>query len=241
MIQLKGVHKYFGDNHVLRGVDLEIKKGEVCIICGPSGSGKSTMLRVINGLEEIQQGEVLVEGKNIREKNYLREVRTELGMVFQHINLFPHLTVEENLILAPMQVKKVDKEKAKKRAIELLERFGLPEKLKSYPSHLSGGQQQRVAICRALAMDPLAILFDEPTSALDAEMIKEVLDAMRALAREGMTMGIVTHEMAFAREVSDRVVFIDDGVICEDQDTDNFFKNPCSERAKKFLNAILVH
>jgi polar amino acid transport system ATP-binding protein len=241
MIHLKGVHKYFGDNHVLRGVDLEIKKGEVCIICGPSGSGKSTMLRVINGLEEVQKGEVLIDGKNIRDKNYLREVRTEIGMVFQHIHLFPHLTVEDNLILAPMKVKNVSREAAKKKAIDLLERFGLPEKLKSYPNHLSGGQQQRVAICRAMAMNPLAILFDEPTSALDAEMIKEVLDAMRELAKEGMTMGIVTHEMAFAREVSDRIVFIDEGEICEDQDTQNFFNNPCSDRAKKFLDAILSH
>jgi len=242
-IALRGIHKYYGKLHVLRGVDLAIGLGEVLVLCGPSGSGKSTLLRCINHLEAISSGEVFVDGITASPgaKFDVNRLRAEIGMVFQQFNLFPHLTVLDNIMLAPIKVNGVDKAKAEETAQQLLKRIGIPEKALVYPANLSGGQQQRVAIARALAMNPKIMLFDEPTSALDPEMIKEVLDVMRDLAAEGMTMVVVTHEMGFAREVADRVVFMDDGVIVEQATPDEFFANPKEARTRQFLSKILKH
>ncbi len=240
MIEIKDIHKWYGEFHVLKNVSQSIEKGEVLVICGPSGSGKSTFIRCINRLEEIQKGEILLEGRNIHDKGVdVNELRTEVGMVFQQFNLYPHLTVLENVTLAPIKVRKTDKSKAQKIAMELLERVGIHDQAKKYPVELSGGQQQRVAIARALAMKPKVMLFDEPTSALDPEMINEVLNAMKDLARDGMTMLCVTHEMGFAREVADKVVFMDAGVIVEEGTPEHFFTNPQHDRTKAFLKEIL--
>lgn len=224
MIEFKQVDKYYGDFHALKDINLHIEKGEVVVLLGPSGSGKSTLLRCINALEEISTGQLLVNNVDLHDqRTNLNEVRKHLGMVFQHFHLYPHKTVTENLILAPMKVLKVSKAEATKKAMELLEQVGLADKKDSYPSQLSGGQQQRVAIARSLAMNPSVMLFDEPTSALDPEMVGEVLEVMKNLAREnGMTMVVVTHEMGFAREVADRVIFMADGQILEDTDADTF-------------------
>jgi putative glutamine transport system ATP-binding protein len=243
MIVIRGVHKWFGKLHVLRGVDLSIDRGEVVVLCGPSGSGKSTLLRCINHLETTTSGEVKVSGfePGPNGRLDLNHLRSEIGMVFQQFNLFPHLTVLDNITLAPMKVGKVGRLKAVETARRLLARVGIPEKEQVYPTQLSGGQQQRVAIARALAMDPQVMLFDEPTSALDPEMIKEVLDVMRDLASDGMTMVVVTHEMGFAREVADRVVFMDEGQIVEEATPDEFFTNPREDRTRQFLGKILKH
>jgi ABC-type polar amino acid transport system ATPase subunit len=242
LVELRGVRKAFGDNVVLDGIDLTVDRGEAIVIAGPSGSGKSTMLRCVNGLETIDDGELLFEGRSVaRAGKGISALRAEIGMVFQQFNLFPHMTVRDNITLAPVRVKGVDPRAAQERATELLERVGIAEKADQYPADLSGGQQQRVAIARALAMDPKLMLFDEPTSALDPEMIREVLDVMRDLARDGMTMMVVTHEMGFAREVCDRIVFIDDGVIVEEGPPDEFFANARSERARAFVDKIIHH
>ncbi|MDA8216568.1 MAG: amino acid ABC transporter ATP-binding protein [Dehalococcoidales bacterium] len=236
------VHKWFHRLHVLKGVGLSVQQGEVVVICGPSGSGKSTLLRCINHLETVTSGRVIVDGAEVGgHKVDVNALRREIGMVFQQFNLFPHLTVLENITLAPLKVRKAKKEEAEETAMRLLRRIGIPEKAKAYPSQISGGQQQRVAIARALAMNPKLMLFDEPTSALDPEMIKEVLDVMRDLAREGMTMVVVTHEMGFAREVADRVVFMDDGMIVEEAEPAAFFTNPREPRTQLFLSKILRH
>ncbi len=227
---------------MLKGIDLAIAKQEVVVICGPSGSGKSTLLRCINHLETVTSGQVVVDGVEVGARHGdVNALRREIGMVFQQFNLFPHLTVLENITLAPLKVRKVSKVEAEETAMRLLRRIGIPEKALAYPAQLSGGQQQRVAIARALAMNPKLMLFDEPTSALDPEMIKEVLDVMRDLAREGMTMIVVTHEMGFAREVADRVVFMDDGVVVEQNRPDEFFGNPREPRTQQFLSKILRH
>ena len=239
MIELKDVRKSFGKNEVLKGINLQIDKGEVVVIIGPSGSGKSTVLRTMNYLEEPTSGHVIVDGMDLSDKNKLNAVRTEVGMVFQHFNLFPHLTVLANLILAPVNVRKTDKKEAQDIAMKLLERVGLADKAQMYPDSLSGGQKQRVAIARALAMKPKVMLFDEPTSALDPEMVREVLDVMKSLADEGMTMVIVTHEMGFAKEVADRVLFVDGGQILEDGTPAQVFDTPSSDRTKLFLSKIL--
>ena len=242
IIICRDVHKWFGDFHVLRGVNLTIKKGEVVVICGPSGSGKSTFIRTINRLEEHQRGDIIVDGIELtNDIRNIHAVRSEIGMVFQSFNLFPHLKVIDNITLAPIWVRRWPKEKAVKVAMELLERVGIPEQAYKYPGQLSGGQQQRVAIARALAMQPKIMLFDEPTSALDPEMIKEVLDVMVELARSGMTMIVVTHEMGFAKEVADRIIFFSDGDIVEQNATEEFFKNPCEDRTRLFLSQILTH
>jgi general L-amino acid transport system ATP-binding protein len=242
MIICRDVHKWFGDFHVLRGVNLTLTKGEVVVICGPSGSGKSTLIRTINRLEEHQKGDIIVDGIELtNDVRNIAAIRSEIGMVFQSFNLFPHLTVTQNITLAPIRVRKWPKDKAEESAQRLLERVGIPEQAHKYPGQLSGGQQQRVAIARALAMEPKIMLFDEPTSALDPEMIKEVLDVMRELARSGMTMIVVTHEMGFAREVCDRIVFFDEGLIVEEAPTDEFFDNPKEERTRLFLSQILTH
>ncbi len=236
------VHKWFGDFHVLRGVNLTVKKGEVVVICGPSGSGKSTLIRCINRLEEHQRGTIIVDGIELtHDLRNIHAIQSEIGMVFQQFNLFPHLTALQNITLAPIWVRRWPKEKADKIAIELLERVGIPEQAHKYPGQLSGGQQQRVAIARALAMQPKIMLFDEPTSALDPEMIKEVLDVMRELARSGMTMIVVTHEMGFAREVANRIIFFDVGNIVEQNTPEEFFHNPREERTRLFLSQILRH
>ncbi|HIC94476.1 MAG TPA: amino acid ABC transporter ATP-binding protein, partial [Anaerolineae bacterium] len=236
IIICRDVHKWFGDFHVLRGVNLTVKRGEVVVICGPSGSGKSTFIRTINRLEEHQRGTIIVDGIELtNDVRNIAAVRSEIGMVFQSFNLFPHLTVLQNITLAPIWVRKWPKEKAEKIAYELLERVGIPEQAHKYPTQLSGGQQQRVAIARALAMQPKIMLFDEPTSALDPEMIKEVLDVMRELARSGMTMIVITHEMGFAKEVANRIFFFDEGKIIEGNTPEEFFKNPKHERTKLFL------
>ena len=242
LVELQRVKKSFGDNLVLDDIDLAIKPGEAVVVAGPSGSGKSTMLRCINGLETIDSGDVRFDGKSVAQagKN-IYKLRAEIGMVFQAFNLFPHKTALENIVLGPVEVKGLSQEKAKERARELLDVVGIPEKADSYPADLSGGQQQRVAIARALAMDPKLMLFDEPTSALDPEMIREVLDVMRELARKGMTMMVVTHEMGFAREVCDRIVFIDEGKIVEQGPPDEFFKGAKSPRAREFVDKILHH
>ncbi len=242
LVELRDVRKSFGDNVVLDEIDLGIDAGEAIVIAGPSGSGKSTMLRCINGLEEVDSGEVLFEGQRVdpRSKSIGR-LRADIGMVFQQFNLFPHMTVLENIMLAPVKVKGVDPAAARARAHELLVTVGIPEKADASPADLSGGQQQRVAIARALAMDPKVMLFDEPTSALDPEMIREVLDVMRDLAKDGMTMLVVTHEMGFAREVCDRLVFIDEGKIVEEAPPEEFFSNTKSQRAKDFVDKIIHH
>ena len=239
MIELKDVRKSFGKNEVLKGINLQIDKGEVVVIIGPSGSGKSTVLRTMNYLEEPTSGHVIVDGMDLSDKNKLNAVRTEVGMVFQNFNLFPHMTVLDNLTLAPVNVRKTDKKEAQNIAMKLLERVGLSDKAQMYPDSLSGGQKQRVAIARALAMKPKVMLFDEPTSALDPEMVREVLDVMKSLADEGMTMVIVTHEMGFAKEVADRVLFVDGGQILEDGTPVQVFDAPSSDRTKLFLSKIL--
>lgn len=239
MIELKNVRKSFGKNEVLKGINLRIEKGEVVVIIGPSGSGKSTVLRTMNYLEAPTSGHVIVDGMDLSDKNKLNEIRTEVGMVFQNFNLFPHMTVLDNLTLAQIKVRKTDKKEAEQVAMKLLERVGLSDKAHMYPDSLSGGQKQRVAIARALAMKPKVMLFDEPTSALDPEMVREVLDVMKSLADEGMTMVIVTHEMGFAKEVADRVLFVDGGQILEDGTPKQVFDEPTSERTKLFLSKIL--
>ena len=239
MIELKDVRKSFGKNEVLKGINLQIDKGEVVVIIGPSGSGKSTVLRTMNYLEEPTSGHVIVDGMDLSDKNKLNAVRTEVGMVFQNFNLFPHMTVLDNLILAPVNVRKTDKKEAQDIAMKLLERVGLADKAQMYPDSLSGGQKQRVAIARALAMKPKVMLFDEPTSALDPEMVREVLDVMKSLADEGMTMVIVTHEMGFAKEVADRVLFVDGCQLLEDGTPVQVFDAPSSDRTKLFLSKIL--
>ena len=242
MLRLEGIHKRFGRLHVLRGVDLEVERGSVVCIIGPSGSGKSTMLRCVNRLETPDEGRVFLEGKEIIDrKDELDFVRRRVGMVFQQFNLFPHKSAIENVALAPMKVLDRPKPEAMARARALLERVGLGDKMDEYPERLSGGQQQRVAIARALAMDPHVMLFDEVTSALDPELVKEVLDVMRGLASEGMTMLVVTHEMGFAREVADHVVFIDEGVIVEQGAPAAVFGSPREERTKRFLGLVLEH
>lgn len=237
---LEGVHKWYGDFHVLKNIDLTIKNGERIVICGPSGSGKSTLIRCLNRLEEHQQGKITVEGIELtNDLKKIDEIRSEVGMVFQQFNLFPHMTILENCTLGPIRVRKMSKVDADKLAMEYLERVKIPEQAAKYPAQLSGGQQQRVAIARALCMNPRVMLFDEPTSALDPEMIKEVLDVMIELAEEGMTMLVVTHEMGFARTVADRIIFMDGGEIIEDAPPEKFFENPDSERTKEFLAQIL--
>jgi len=242
IIHCTGVHKWFGDFHALRGIDLDVYEGEVIVIFGPSGSGKSTFIRTINRLEEHQQGEIIVDGIELsHDVRNIELIRMETGMVFQQFNLFPHLSVMQNVTLAPIWVRNLPKEEAEEKAIELLELVGIPEQAHKFPGNLSGGQQQRVAIARALAMEPKIMLFDEPTSALDPEMIKEVLDAMIDLAKSGMTMIVVTHEMGFAREVADRMYFFDEGVIVETGTPDEIYKNPQEDRTKLFLSQILQH
>ena len=240
MIICRSVHKWFGDFHVLRGVDLTVKTGEVVVICGPSGSGKSTLIRTINRLEEHQKGDIIVDGIELtHDIRNVHAIRQEIGMVFQHFNLFPHLTALQNVTLAPIYVRRWPKDKAEKVARQLLERVGIPEQADKYPGQLSGGQQQRVAIARALAMQPKIMFFDEPTSALDPEMIKEVLDVMIELAKSGMTMIVITHEMGFAREVADRIIFFDEGRIVEEAPPQTFFTSCKEERTKLFLSQIL--
>ena len=242
LLELERVRKTFGSNVVLDGIDLALRPGEAVVVAGPSGSGKSTMLRCINGLEPIDDGEILFDGASIpKAGKSIYELRAEIGMVFQQFNLFPHKTVEQNISLAPVEVRGISESDARDRARQLLERVGIPDKADQFPADLSGGQQQRVAIARALAMDPKLMLFDEPTSALDPEMIREVLDVMRDLARDGMTMIVVTHEMGFAREVCDRIAFIDEGRILEEGPPDEFFKHSKSERAREFVDKILHH
>ena len=240
MIAVRNLNKKFGDLHVLKGIDQHIEKGEVVTIIGPSGSGKSTFLRCLNLLELPSSGEIIFEGVNITsKKNDINIQRQKMGMVFQQFNLFPHKTVLENITLAPIKVKKIPKEKADAIALNLLKRVGLVEKANTYPNQLSGGQKQRIAIVRALAMSPDVMLFDEPTSALDPEMVGEVLDVIKNLAHEGMTMVIVTHEMGFAREVSTRVLFMDDGKVAEENTPDEIFNNPKNDRTKEFLSKVL--
>jgi general L-amino acid transport system ATP-binding protein len=242
IVSIKGLNKWYGDFHVLRDINLEVGKGERIVICGPSGSGKSTLIRCINALEEFQEGEIVVDGialgPNLRRVD---EVRREVGMVFQSFNLFPHLTVLENCMLAPIWVRNIPQKDAEVTAMKYLERVKIPHQAHKYPGQMSGGQQQRVAIARALTMSPKVMLFDEPTSALDPEMVKEVLDTMVDLAREGMTMLVVTHEMGFAREVANRVVFMDAGQIIESNTPANFFANPQHARSKLFFSQILRH
>ena len=240
MIKLENVHKSFGKNEVLKGINLHIKQGQVVVIIGPSGSGKSTVLRTMNYLEEPTSGKVIVDGMDLSDKKKLNDVRAEVGMVFQNFNLFPHMTVMENLTLAQTKVRKTSMEEAKKIGQALLDRVGLADKANAYPDSLSGGQKQRVAIARALAMKPKVMLFDEPTSALDPEMVSEVLDVMKSLAEEGMTMVIVTHEMGFAKKVADRVLFVDGGLILEDDTPERVFDSPTNERTKSFLDKILL-
>ena len=236
------VHKWYGEFHALRGINMEIKKGEVIVIFGPSGSGKSTLIRTLNRLEEHQKGQIIVDDIELsHDVRNIEAIRMETGMVFQQFNLFPHLTVMQNITLAPIQVRKWKKEKAEEIAIQLLERVGIPEQANKFPGQLSGGQQQRVAIARALAMQPKIMLFDEPTSALDPEMIKEVLDVMVELAKSGMTMLVVTHEMGFARAVADRMFFFDQGNIVESGTPEEVFSNPKEDRTKLFLSQILQH
>jgi glutamate transport system ATP-binding protein len=242
LVELARVRKSFGDNVVLDGIDLSVERGAAIVIAGPSGSGKSTLLRCINGLEPVNGGEVRFDGAPIQYSGKaLSRLRAEIGMVFQQFNLFPHMTVRDNIVLGPVKAKGLPPEEGRRRALELLERVGIPEKAGEYPADLSGGQQQRVAIARALAMDPQLMLFDEPTSALDPEMIREVLDVMRDLAREGMTMIVVTHEMGFAREVCDRIVFLDRGEVVEEAPPDEFFGAAKSPRAKEFVDKIIHH
>ena len=242
MVEFQKVDKWFGKLHVLKEIDLRIERGEVVVVCGPSGSGKSTLIRCINGLEAIRSGEIVVDGKRLSEPSLdLRALRAEIGFVFQQFNLYPHLSVMDNITLGPIKVRKLAREEAEKNAAQLLERVGIPDKAGAFPASLSGGQQQRVAIARALAMQPKIMLFDEPTSALDPEMINEVLEVMTDLARDGMTMAVVTHEMGFARRVARRVIFMDEGRIVEEGAPESFFAEPKSERAQQFLSKILSH
>ena len=242
MIYFKNVNKWYGELHVLGDINLEVAKGEVVVVCGPSGSGKSTLIRCINRLEPIQKGELVVDNMAVHDKKInMTKIRAEIGFVFQSFNLYPHMTALENATIAPLKVKKMKKAEAEKIGREMLTRVGLEDKIDHYPAQLSGGQQQRVAIARGLCMNPRIMLFDEPTSALDPEMINEVLDVMRDLAKEGMTMMVVTHEMGFAREVASRVVFMDEGQIIEVAPPNDFFTNPQTERGKSFLSSILTH
>jgi glutamate/aspartate transport system ATP-binding protein len=242
MISIKNVSKWYGDFQVLNDCSTEVTKGEVVVVCGPSGSGKSTLIKCVNGLESFQKGEIIVDGSSVGDKRTnLSKLRSRVGMVFQHFELFPHLSVMQNLTIAQCRVLKRGQVEAADKALKLLEVVGLEAHAQKYPAQLSGGQQQRVAIARALAMDPIAMLFDEPTSALDPEMIKEVLDVMVNLAQEGMTMMVVTHEMGFAREVANRVIFMDNGQIVEDRPKADFFRSPGTERAQQFLSKILSH
>lgn len=242
MIRFKGVNKWFGKLHVLKDINLEVTEGEVLVVCGPSGSGKSTLIRCINLLEPIQQGELIVDGICVHDPGEnLTKLRSETSFIFQQFNLYPHMTALENCMLAPMKVKNVPRNKAEEMARGFLKKVGLKDKTDSYPAQLSGGQQQRVAIARGLCKNPKIMLFDEPTSALDPEMISEVLDVMRALAKEGITMIVVTHEMGFAREVAKRVIFMDEGAIVETAPPEQFFANPQNERTKLFLSKILGH
>ena len=242
MISYKNVNKWFGELHVLNNINLEVEKGEVIVVCGPSGSGKSTLIRCINRLEPIQKGELVVDGMAVHDKKTnMTKIRAEIGFVFQSFNLYPHMTALGNTTIAPMKVRNLSKAEAEKLGREMLTRVGLEERIDHYPAQLSGGQQQRVAIARGLCMQPKIMLFDEPTSALDPEMINEVLDVMRDLAKEGMTMMVVTHEMGFAREVASRVVFMDEGKIIEIAPPNDFFTNPQTERGKFFLQSILTH
>jgi len=239
MIEIKNLHKSFGHVEVLKGVDVSIEEKEVVVIIGPSGSGKSTLLRCMNYLEEPTSGDITVDNMKLNKHADINKIRENIGMVFQRFNLFPHMTVLENIVLAPTKVLKISRDEAISTAMDLLQRVGLKEKANSYPSQLSGGQQQRVAIARALAMKPKVMLFDEPTSALDPEMVTEVLDVMKSLANQGMTMVVVTHEMGFAREVGDRVLFVDEGRIIEEGTPKEIFENPKQERTKLFLSKIL--
>ena len=240
MIRINNLTKSFGDNHVIKGISTEIKDGEVAVVIGPSGSGKSTFLRCLNRLEEADGGEIIFEGVDINKKDTnIEKVREDMGMVFQSFNLFPHKSVLENITMAPILVKGEDKSQAEARAVKLLERVGLADKRDAYPNQLSGGQKQRIAIVRALAMNPSVMLFDEPTSALDPEMVGEVLDVMQQLAKEGMTMVVVTHEMGFAREVGDRILFLDEGLLVEEGTPDEVFNHPKEERTQSFLNKVL--
>jgi general L-amino acid transport system ATP-binding protein len=242
IIICRDVHKWYGHFHALRGVSMDVQKGEVIVIFGPSGSGKSTFIRTINRLEEHQEGQIIVDGTELtKDVHNIERVRMETGMVFQQFNLFPHLTVLQNVSLAPIHVRKWPKAKAEEIALQLLSRVGIPEQSGKFPGHLSGGQQQRVAIARALAMQPKIMLFDEPTSALDPEMIKEVLDVMIELAESGMTMLVVTHEMGFAKAVADRMFFFDEGLIIESGSPNDIFTNPQEDRTKLFLSQILTH
>ena len=242
MISFKNVNKWYGDLHVLNKIDLEVAQGEVVVVCGPSGSGKSTLIRCINRLEPIQEGELVVDSMAVHDKKInMTKIRAEIGFVFQSFNLYPHMTALENATIAPLKVKKMKKAEAEKIGREMLTRVGLEDRIDHYPAQLSGGQQQRVAIARGLCMQPKIMLFDEPTSALDPEMINEVLDVMRDLAKEGMTMMVVTHEMGFAREVASRVVFMDEGQIIEVAPPNDFFTNPQTDRGKYFLKSILTH
>ena len=242
VVEMNDVNKWYGEFHVLKNVCLRVKKGEKIVVCGPSGSGKSTMIRCINRLEEHQQGDIIVKGTPLtNDLKNIESVRREVGMVFQHFNLFPHLTVLENCCLAPMWVRKIPRKEAEAAAMKYLERVHIPDQALKYPGQLSGGQQQRVAIARSLCMNPEIMLFDEPTSALDPEMVSEVLDVMIELAKEGMTMLCVTHEMGFARKVADRVIFMDKGQIVEENTPEEFFNNPQSDRGRLFLSQILQH
>ena len=240
MIKIKGLHKNFGSLEVLKGIDLHIKLGEVVVIIGPSGSGKSTLLRCINLLEDISSGTVIVDGLDLKDKNTdINFIRTEVGMVFQQFNLFPHMTAMENVTLGPTKVRKMPKKDAQRFGLELLRKVGLEDKANVYPDQLSGGQKQRVAIARSLALTPKAMLFDEPTSALDPELVGEVLEVMKALVLEGMTMVVVSHEMGFAREVAHRVIFMDEGVIVEENTPEEIFSNPQNDRTRSFLGKVL--
>ncbi len=242
MIRIAEMHKWYGQFHVLKNINLTVNKGERIVVCGPSGSGKSTLIRCINRLEEHQRGQIIVDGTELTgDLKHIEQIRREVGMVFQHFNLFPHLTVLENCTLAPIWVRKMPKAEAEDVARSYLERVKIPEQAEKYPGQLSGGQQQRVAIARSLCMNPAIMLFDEPTSALDPEMIKEVLDVMIELARDGMTMICVTHEMGFAKTVANRVIFMDGGEIIEENEPQEFFNNPQSERTREFLSQILLH
>ena len=242
VIRIEGMHKWFGNFHALKDIDLEVFQGEKIVICGPSGSGKSTLIRCINRLEEHQQGLINVHGTDLTsDLKDIETIRSDVGMVFQSFNLFPHLTILENCVLAPIWVRKMPRKEAEDIAMNLLERVKIPEQALKYPGQLSGGQQQRVAIARALCMRPKIMLFDEPTSALDPEMIKEVLDTMIELAQDGMTMLVVTHEMGFARKVANRVIFMDEGEIIEENDPETFFNKPQNDRTKLFLSQILNH
>ena len=242
MITFSNVNKWFGDLHVLRDINLSVEAGEVLVVCGPSGSGKSTLIRCINRLEQIQKGDLIVDGMNVHDrKTNMTQLRAEIGFIFQQFNLYPHMTALGNVTLAPAKVRKMKKDEADKLGRETLKRVGLGDKVDSYPEQLSGGQQQRVAIARGLCMSPKIMLFDEPTSALDPEMINEVLDVMVNLAKEGMTMIVVTHEMGFAREVAKRILFMDEGQIVEIAPPEEFFTKPKSERTKLFLSKILTH